>query len=95
MKFLSVREVRDRPGELCRQAAEDTVVITSNGRPTVLAVGVVHHDLVEEQAREMRLAAGRVLLRLAREQASRAGASELTMGEVNEEIRRARGERTP
>jgi prevent-host-death family protein len=40
MKFASIRDLRNRPGELQRVLDEDAVTLTSNGKPFALVVGL-------------------------------------------------------
>ncbi len=49
MKFVSVRELRLKPGEVWRAAkAEKDLIITANGRPVAILTGV-NEDTFEQE----------------------------------------------
>ena len=67
MKFLSTRDLRNQPGYVRDLAAQkDDVVLTANGKPVAILVGVDGDDF-EETARAIRQAkAHRALSRMRR-----------------------------
>ena len=49
MKFISVRELRLKPGEVWKLAKQEKdLVITSNGRPIAILTGINEESLEEE-----------------------------------------------
>ena len=90
MKFVPVRDFRIRPGEVWRKLArEDNLVVTSNGRPKALLIGVDEDTLDESITLLRRAKALRALERVHRTAVS-AGLSRLTAREIDEEIAAAR-----
>jgi prevent-host-death family protein len=53
MKFLSTRELRNRPGHVRDLARKDELVLTSNGKPIAILLGV-EEDELEETAHALR-----------------------------------------
>jgi len=51
MKFVSVRELRLKPGEVWKAAkAEKDLIITANGRPVAILTGVTEDTFEQELA---------------------------------------------
>lgn len=49
MKFVSVRDLRNKPGEVWKVAKqENDLVVTSNGRPVAIITGVDEDNFEEE-----------------------------------------------
>jgi prevent-host-death family protein len=92
MRYVSVRELRNRPGRLWSTLSKDDVVLTSNGKPMGVLVGVDEAGLADtvEAIRRARaiLAVSRI-----RKKAAESGLSRLPMGDVNREIREVRRRR--
>jgi len=92
MKFLSTRELRNRPGRVRELTQEDDLVLTANGRPVAMVVGVAEED-VEETAQLLRqVRAQRALARM-RRGAARRGVADMPAAEIQEQVRRARSKR--
>ena len=92
MKFLSTRELRNRPGSVRQLAQEDELVLTANGKPIAILLGVEGDDF-EETARMIRqIKAQRAVSRM-RRQAARQGLDRLTLADINTEIRAVRSQR--
>jgi prevent-host-death family protein len=92
MKYLTTRELRNTPGLVRDQVREDDLVLTANGKPVAILVGVDEGD-VEETMTAIRQARGQMALaRLQRDAAAR-GLDKLSPDDVDAEIRAARGER--
>jgi len=70
MKFLSTRELRNRPGFVRELAQREDLVLTANGKPIAMLVGVQEDDL-EETARVIRQARAQRALSRMRRHASR------------------------
>lgn len=89
MRFLSVRELRNRPGAVWKSLAHDDVVVTNNGRPVGLLIGVDDETFEESMATLQRLRAQRAVTRL-RQSAARSGAARWSRRRVTQEIARSR-----
>lgn len=71
MKFLSTRELRNRPGYVRKLVQKEDLVLTANGKPIAMMFGIKDDDL-EETAHAVRQArAQRALSRIRREAARR------------------------
>lgn len=93
MKFLSIRELRSSTGVL-KEMLENNgkVVLTSNGKPTAIMIGV-NEDSFEETLSDLsRIRALRALQQL-QEESVRNGTDKMTMEEIDAEIAAARAER--
>ena len=86
---MSVRELRNRPGKLWASLSKEDLVVTSNGRPMGVLVGVDETRLDDTVAAIRRAKAVLAVSRM-RKKASRSGASRLSMAEINREIRAVR-----
>jgi antitoxin (DNA-binding transcriptional repressor) of toxin-antitoxin stability system len=71
---------------------ENKLVITNNGKPTAVMVGIEEGTDVEETLASIRQAEAMRLVNSLRLDAARQGISRLTLGEINEEIAEARRE---
>ena len=92
MKFLSTRDLRNRPGYVRAQAAKDDLVLTANGKPVAILVGI-DDDGFEEAVRAIRQAkAQRALSRMRRKAATRA-LDRLSPAAIGAEIRAVRSRR--
>lgn len=87
MKFLSTRDLRNRPGYVRELARQDDLVLTANGKPIAMLLGV-EEDQLEETARAIRQARAQLALSRMRRQAS--GTRSVV---VAEEIRAVRSRR--
>ena len=94
MKFLSVRELRNRPGQVRDMVSDEDVVLTVNGKPVAVLVGVREGDL-EETLTLLRRGRAQAAVSRMRRTAQEQGASALTADDVETEIRAARNERRP
>lgn len=91
MKFVSTRELRNRPGSVRQLARDEELVLTANGKPIAILVGIEGDDF-EETAHVIRqIKAQRAVSRM-RQQAARRGLDRLTLAEINAEIRAARSQ---
>lgn len=92
MRYVSVRELRNRPGRLWSTLLKDDIVLTSNGKPMGVLVGVDETRLADtvEAIRRARaiLAVSRI-----RKKAAETGLNRLAMGQINREIREVRRRR--
>jgi prevent-host-death family protein len=93
MKFISIRDLRNQSGVIQRTVTEETVTLTSNGKPFALVVGLQESEDPAELERLIRQARAQWALSRIRARASRDGTDRLTATEIDEEIRAARAER--
>lgn len=89
MKFLSVRELRNRPGQVWEDALRDDLVITSNGKPVGLLIGVPEGEL-EQTLLLVRRARAAAAVSSMRRRAVQQGTARLSRRAVDAEIRAAR-----
>ncbi len=90
MKFVPVRDLRIKPGEVWKKlAAEDNVVITSNGRPKALMIKI-DEDTFDESIAVLRRAKALMALERLHRTAVSTGLSKMTAREIETEIHMAR-----
>lgn len=94
MKFLSTRELRNRPGSVRELAQKEDLVLTANGKPIAMLLGVQEGEL-EETAQVIRQArAQRALSRMRRQAARRGlGKAKMSPSAIAAEIRTVRSTR--
>jgi len=92
VKFLSTRELRNRPGFVRELARKEDLVLTANGKPIALLLGV-EEDELEETAQAIRQARAQRALSRMRRQAARGGVSRLSASAIEAEIRAVRSKR--
>ena len=92
MKFLSTRELRNRPGYVRDLAQKDDLVLTTNGKPVAILLGI-EEDELEETARAIRQAKAQLALSRMRRQAARRGADRMPARAIDAEIRAVRSRR--
>ena len=94
MKFITVRDMRTSPARIWSQLSEEQeMVITNNGKPIALLTPLSDETLegtlsAVRQARAIE--AVRKMQQISRER----GVSTIGEGEIDDEIHRARGDRT-
>ena len=90
MTFITVRDLRGRPGEVWnRLARERDIVLTSNGKPIAILSAVSEENLEESLAAVRRARAVAAVERMQSRSAA-AGTDQLSLGEINAEIRAVR-----
>lgn len=93
MKTLTIRDFRTRPRQAQRTIAEEgEALLTSNGRPVALMLGVDGESL-EESLSILRRAQAFQALRRIRAQSREKGLDKLNMGQIDALIGRTRRER--
>ena len=94
MKFVSVRDLRLKPGEVWKLAREEKeLVITSNGRPVAILTGT-DEDTFEEQLSAIRKARTLMALESVHAESLRKGTHRISEEEIEQEIGAARRERS-
>jgi prevent-host-death family protein len=89
MKFVSVRELRQQSSAVWKAAGATELVLTSNGKPVAIMVGIEDGDL-ESTLEAIRRARAMSLVSRMRLAAARAEASGLSPAEIEAEIQAAR-----
>jgi prevent-host-death family protein len=92
MKFISTRDLRNRPGIVRELARKDDVVLTAHGKPIVLLLGV-EDDNLEETAQALRQARAQRALSRMRRQIQQRGISDISLSRINAEVRAVRSKR--
>ncbi len=92
MKFISSREIRNRPTEFRAAVEEDDIVLTLNGRPFAIAVAVDEEEM-EDTLRILRQVRALQALSRLQARAEEAGLSATSPEAIDEEVRRARRKR--
>ncbi len=92
MKFLSTRELRNRPGYVRDLAKNDDLVLTTNGKPVAILLGIREGEL-EDTTRAIRQAKAQLALSRLRKQAARRGADRMRLAAIEAEIRTVRSRR--
>jgi antitoxin (DNA-binding transcriptional repressor) of toxin-antitoxin stability system len=92
MKFLSTRDLRNRPGYVRKLAQKEDLVLTANGKPIAMLLGV-EEDELEDTAQAIRQARAQLALSRMRKKAASIGTDKMSLAEINAEIRAARAKR--
>jgi len=92
MKFLSTRELRNRPGFVRELAQKEDLVLTVNGKPIAMLLGV-EEDELEETVRAVRQARAQRALSRIRRQAAKHGLEKTSPAAIDAEIRAVRSKR--
>jgi prevent-host-death family protein len=93
MKFMSTRDLRNRPGSVRKVLRDEDVVLTASGKPVAVVIGVDEQELEETMDLLREVRAQRALSRLQRGAAER-GADRLSADEIEREVRADRAERS-
>ena len=94
MNLITVRDLRNRSGEVWKRLAQhQELIVTSNGRPVALLTPVDEGD-VEKTLAMLRRVRAQVAVSQMRETAAARGADQMTSDEIDEEVRQARQERS-
>ena len=95
MAFVSIRDMRTRPGEVWQQLqAEGDLILTSSGRPFALMIAAEGED-VEDLRFALRRARAQLAVSRLRKQAAAAGTDRFSAAEIEAEISQARNGRRP
>ncbi|HXW89707.1 MAG TPA: type II toxin-antitoxin system prevent-host-death family antitoxin [Terriglobales bacterium] len=91
---MSTRELRNRPGYVRNLVQKDDLVLTANGKPIAILLGIAEDEL-EETARIIRQAKAQLALSRLRKHAARRGADRMPASAIDAEIRAVRSRRKP
>lgn len=90
MKFITVRDLRGRPGHVWSQLArERDVILTSNGKPIAI-LSAVSEETLEDSLAAIRRARATAAVEKIQAQSVERGANKISLDEINAEIRTAR-----
>jgi prevent-host-death family protein len=93
MRYVSVRELRNRPGRLWSILSKEDVVLTSNGKPMGVLVGVDETRL-DQTVEAIRRAKAILVVSRMRRKAEETGLNRLSIADINREIREVRRRRS-
>lgn len=90
MKFVTVRDLRTTPAQIWKQLpGEQEIVITNNGKPIALLTPISDTDM-EDTVTAVRRARAATALKKIRGAAIESGVSNMTMDDIDAEIREYR-----
>ena len=89
MKFLSTRDLRNRPGMIKELVKDDDLVLTANGKPLAFIVGIPEGGL-DRTAAALRRARAQLAVSAMRRAADDVGRNSLTAAQIDTEIRATR-----
>jgi hypothetical protein len=89
MRYVSIRQLRNSPGRIWSTLSRGDLVLTANGKPKGVLVGVDETHL-DETVEAIRRAKAILAVSRMRKRAAKTGAADLSMDEINREIRMAR-----
>ena len=93
MTFISIRDMRTRPGEVWQQLQDEgDLIVTSSGRPFALMISAADED-VEELLLALRRARAQMAVSRLRKKAASQGLERMTPEAIEAEINQARSER--
>lgn len=93
MKFLSVRDLRSKSAQVWQELPEEReLIITSNGRPIAILAAISESNLEESLMAFRQARAVEAVVTLQRQSANQ-GTSNLTMDDIDAEIRAVRKSR--
>lgn len=92
VKYVSIRELRNRPGLVWSTLSKGDLVLTANGKPMGVLVGVDETRL-DDTVEAIRRAKAILAVSRMRRKAAETGANKLSLAEINQEIRKVRRRR--
>jgi antitoxin (DNA-binding transcriptional repressor) of toxin-antitoxin stability system len=92
MKFISTRDLRNRPGIVQDMIRNEDLVLTVNGKPVALVLRIEEDDF-EESLRAIRQARATLAVSRMRRRAAELGLDKMSTEEIDKEIRAARAQR--
>lgn len=86
MKFITVRDLRGRPGEVWSKLARNKdLVLTSNGKPIAI-LSAVSEETLEGSLAALRQTRAVTAVEAMQSESVGAGTGKMTLGEINAEI---------
>ncbi len=90
MRFISVRDLRGRPGQVWKQLARfKDMVLTLNGKPIAI-ISSTSEEFLEENLAEVRKARAIATLEAIQTESVRKGLDKMTTEEIDAEVRAVR-----
>lgn len=89
MRFISVRELNTKPKIIWEQIQEEEIIITSNGKPVALLLGVTEKNL-ERTLQTIRRTRALMALDEMQKKSLKLGLNNLSKAEIEEEIKSVR-----
>ena len=89
MRFISVRELNSKPGEVWKKLKDQEMVITSNGKPVALLSSVTEETL-EKAVRTIRRSRALIALEEMQKKSVSLGLNRMTDAEIKAEVRAER-----
>ena len=89
MRYISIRQLRNSPGRVWSTLSKGDLVLTANGKPRGVLVGVDETHL-EETVEAIQRAKAIVAVSRMQKRAAESGTARLSMAEIDREIRLAR-----
>jgi prevent-host-death family protein len=94
MKFVSVRELRNRTSQVWRDLAQERdLIVTNHGKPIAI-MSATDEDSFERSLSEIRRSRARAALGEIHRDAARRGLDRLSIDEIDSEIEAARAHRS-
>jgi len=94
MKYVSIRELRNRPGRVWSVLSKEDVVLTASGKPMGVLLGVDETRL-DDTVTAIRRARAIMAVSRMRRRAAETGKDRMSMAEINREIAAVRRRRRP
>ncbi|HWR13747.1 MAG TPA: hypothetical protein VN577_02895 [Terriglobales bacterium] len=92
MKFISTRDLRNRPGLVQEMVQKEDLVLTANGKPVALMVRVDEDDF-EESLQTVKQARALLAVSRMRRRAAGLGLDKMSEEDIEKEIRDVRAQR--
>jgi hypothetical protein len=90
MKFMSIREFREKTGMVRETLVQDDeIILTASGKPFAM-VSAINPDLMDKELNAVRRARAKVALEQIQFKAIRNGTSKMTMAEIDSVISESR-----
>lgn len=89
MRFISIRDLRNQPGRVWKELERGDLVLTSNGKPVGVLVGVEQTELARTLATLRRVRAQLAVSRM-RKRAADGGLDRLSPEQVDREVKATR-----
>lgn len=94
MRYVSIRELRNRPGRVWSALSKEDVVLTASGKPMGVLIGVDETRL-DDTVDAIRRARAVLAVARMRKRAAATGKDRLSMAEINREVAAVRRRRRP
>ena len=94
MRFVTIRDLRSKPGQIWRELAkEKEMILTSNGKPVAI-LSATSGDTLEESLAAFRRARAMATVAYMQMRSVRLGTDRMSLAEINKEIAAERKSRS-